>query len=159
MLRNSRNRITRRVVCLRKLFTPYIKRIKSIRPISTMFKQILLRLHQFLTTFILAKSITPTSNTSRLNSKDKVVIILSVEERHQPLFPCKSLVDEQVLLIMTHGIAKIHINHLPTTTFKLMDDDPTEVLFILESSHASSDGYSSLQEVANSLSDAYKLFM
>ena len=29
----------------------------------------------------------------------------------------------------------------------------------VESSQASSDGYSSLQEVANSLSDAYKLFM
>ena len=157
MLRNSRNRVTQRAICLRKFLRSYIQRIKSIRPISTMLQQILLRFRQLLSTLILAEPITSTSNPCSLYSKDKVVIILPVEERHQPLFPCKSLVDEQVLLIMSHGIAKIHIYYLPTTAFKLVDDDPTEVLFVLESSQASSDGYSSLQKVANSLSDAYKL--
>ena len=34
--------------------------------------------------------------------------------------PEKNLIDEQVLFIMSHGVAKIHILHTPAVAFKLM---------------------------------------
>ena len=40
------------------------------------------------------------------------------------------MVDEQVLLIMSHGVAEIHILHTPTMAFKLMHHYPMEVLVV-----------------------------
>ena len=89
-----------------------------------MFQQVLFSFCQLFTGFVLVKSIAPTANASRLNSEDKVIVILTVEERHEPLLPCESLVDEQVFLIMSHRISEIHVNDRPATAFKLMDDHP-----------------------------------
>ena len=44
--------------------------------------------------------------------------------------PEKNLIDEQVLFIMSHGVAKIYILHTPTTPFKLMHNYPVKVLIV-----------------------------
>ena len=90
---------------LRKLFTPNIQRIKSIRAIGAVLQQILLRFRILLCRLVFAKAVSSAFHASRLHRKNKVIIILSVEVRHEPLLPSKSLVDEQILLIMAHGIA------------------------------------------------------
>ena len=76
------------------------------------------------------EAIAPTSNSSSLNSENEVIVILAIKERHETLFPNESLVDEQVLLIVPHWIAKIDIIDSPTMPFKLMDDDPSEILLV-----------------------------
>ena len=64
-------------------------------PCRSVFELVFFRLRQFLSALILVESDASTSDASRLNSKDKVIIVLSVEERHKPLLPGKSLDDEQ----------------------------------------------------------------
>ena len=44
--------------------------------------------------------------------------------------PEKNLIDEQVLFIMSHGVAKIHILHTPAVAFKLMHNYPVKVLIV-----------------------------
>ena len=41
-----------------------------------------------------------------------------------------SRVDEQILFIVAHRVAEIHVNHLPAMTLKLMADHPVEVLVV-----------------------------
>ena len=67
---------------------------------------------------------------SRLDSEYQIIVILPVKKRHQALLTRKALIDEQVLLIMAHRITEIHVNDLPSVTFKLMDDNPTEILIV-----------------------------
>ena len=95
-----------------------------------MFEQILFALGKFLATFILVKAIAAAAHSGCLNGEDKVVVILSVEEWHQALLAGKALIDEKVFLIVPHGIAEIDCLDSPAVAFKLMDDHPTEVLFV-----------------------------
>ena len=44
--------------------------------------------------------------------------------------PEKNLVDEQVLFIMAHGVAKIYILHTPAMPFKLMHNYPMKILVV-----------------------------
>ena len=44
--------------------------------------------------------------------------------------PEKTLVDEQVLFIMAHRVAKIHILHTPAVAFKFMHNYPVKVLIV-----------------------------
>ena len=117
-------------IMLRKLLTPNIQRIKSIRTIGAMLQQVLLRFRILLCRLVLSETISSTFHTSRLHRKNKVIIILSVEVRHEALLAWKPLVDEQVFLIMSHRITQIHIIHRPTIAFKLMHYHPMKVLVI-----------------------------
>ena len=96
--------IHRNILRLRELLTAYEQRIKGICPVGTVFEEILFRLSQLFTCFVLVEAISPTSNPSSLNSENQVIVILAIKERHETLFPSESLVDEQVLLIMPHRI-------------------------------------------------------
>ena len=115
---------------LRELFAPNIQRIEGIRAVCSVLQKVFLGLWIFLCGLVFAETVSSTFHTSGLNGKDKVIIVLAVEVRHEPLLASKALVDEQVLLVMPHRIAEIHILHLPTMPFKLMDDHPVEVLVV-----------------------------
>ena len=65
-----------------------------------------------------------------MNGEDYVIVILSVEERHKALLSGKTLVDEQILLIVPHGIAELDRFDSPAVAFKFVDYNPTEVLFV-----------------------------
>ena len=117
-------------IMLRKLLTPNIQRIESIRAIGAVLQQILLRFRILLCRLVLSETVSTTFHASRLHRKNQVIIILAVEVRHEPLLPSKSLVNQQVLLIMAHGIAQIHIIHRPNIAFKLMHHHPMKVMVI-----------------------------
>ena len=55
---------------------------------------------------------------------------MAVEIRNEPLLASKSLVDEQVLFVLSHGVAKIYILHAPAMPFKLMHNYPVKVLIV-----------------------------
>ena len=84
----------------------------------------------FFAAFVFAETVTAAAHTGCLNGEDKVVVVLSVEERHKALLAGKTLVDEKVFLIVPHGIAEIDRLNSPAVAFKLVDDHPTEVLFV-----------------------------
>ena len=115
---------------LRELFAPNIQRIEGIRAVCSVLQKVFLGLWIFLCGLVFAETVSSTFHTSGLNGKDKVIIVLAVEVRHEPLLASKPLVDEQILLIMPHRITQIHVLHLPTMPFKLMDDHPVEVLIV-----------------------------
>lgn len=64
----------------RILLASYIHRIEGIRAVRSVFEEVFFRLRQFLSTLILVEAVASTIDASRLNSKDKVIIVLSVEE-------------------------------------------------------------------------------
>ena len=69
-------------IMLRKLFTPNIQRIESIRAIGAVLQQIHLRFRILLCRLVFAKIVSTTFHASRLHRKNKVIIILAVEVNH-----------------------------------------------------------------------------
>ena len=98
-----------------------------------MFEQVFLRLRQLLPSLILVEPVAPTGDTSRLNRQDKVIIILTIKERHQALLPLESLINEQILLIMAHRIAQVHIIHLPSVALRLAESNAAMMIFSYDS--------------------------
>ena len=95
-----------------------------------MLEEVFFRLGKFLAAFVFAKAVAAAAHAGCLNGEDKVVVILSVEERHKALLAGKTLVDEKIFLIVPHGIAEIDRLDSPAVAFKLVDNYPTEVLFV-----------------------------
>ena len=98
-----------RSISLWELLTTYEECVEGICAICAMFEEVLLRLSEFLPTFIFSESVASACDASHLDSQDEVVIVLSVEERHEPLLPGKRLIDEQILLIMPHRIPQVDV--------------------------------------------------
>ena len=115
---------------LRELLTADIEGIEGICAIGTMLQQVLFGLRLLLHRLVLMEAVAATLDASRLDGQDKVVIILAIEERHQALLTSKALVDEQVLLIMAHRVAQVHILYLPPVPLEFMDDHIAEVLVV-----------------------------
>ena len=65
-------------------------RIKRIGAVGAVFEQVLFCPVQFITAFILTEAVATTHDTCCLNGKDKVVVVLMVEERHRPLLAGKA---------------------------------------------------------------------
>ena len=70
---------------LRKLLTPNIQRIESISAIGTMLQQVLLRFRILLCGLVFAEAISSTFQPCTLYGKNKIIIVLAVEVRHQAL--------------------------------------------------------------------------
>lgn len=70
---------------LRELFTADIQRIESICAISAMLQQVLLCFGVLLSGLVFAEAIATTFHASGLNGKNKIVIVLAIEIRHEPL--------------------------------------------------------------------------
>ena len=114
----------------RKFFCSDVESIESVCAVGAVFEQIFFRFGKFLAAFVFSETVAAAAYAGCLNGEDKVVVILSVEESHKALLAGKALVDEKIFLIVPHGIAEIDRLDSPAVTFKLMDDHPTEVLFV-----------------------------
>ena len=95
-----------------------------------MFEEVFFALGKFFAAFVLAETVAAAAHAGCLNSEDKVIVILTAEERHKALLAGKALVDEQVFLIVPHRIAEIYRLDSPAVAFKLVNHNPTEVLFV-----------------------------
>ena len=115
---------------LRELLATDIEGVESIGAVGAGLKQVLLGLLELLAALVLLEAVAPAQHARRLYGKYQVVVVLPVEERHEPLLARKRLVDEQVLLGMAHGVAHVHVDHLPTVQLKLMLHHPAEVLVV-----------------------------
>ena len=117
-------------IAVRKLFAADVERVKSIRSIGAVLQQVFFGLGEFLAALIFAEPVAAPDYSCRLDGQDEVIVVLAVEHRHEPLFAGKTLVDEQVLLIMSHGVAQVDVLDLPAVPLKLVAHHPVEVLFV-----------------------------
>ena len=76
----------------RKFFCSDVERIESVGAVGAVFEEVFFRLGKFLAAFVLAKTVAAAAHAGCLNGEDKVVVILSVEERHKALLAGKALV-------------------------------------------------------------------
>lgn len=66
-------------------------------------------------------AISATAHAGSLNGQNQIVVVLAVEKRHQSLFAGKSLVDEQVLLVVTHRISDVDRFKMHTSPSKITE--------------------------------------
>lgn len=76
-----------------ELLAPNIEGIEGIRTVGAVLQEILLRLCQFFPTLVLAEAIATARHASRLDGKDKIIVVLTIEKRHQSLLASEALVD------------------------------------------------------------------
>ena len=84
----------------------YAEHIEGIRTIGTCFKFVLLSLCQLLTSLIFLAII----YSCRGNGDKQVRIVISIDKHLQVASATQHLIDERILLDMSHRIAKVDIN-------------------------------------------------
>ena len=114
----------------RKFFAADVECIESVGAVGAVFEEVFFALGKFLSAFVFAEAVAAAAHAGCLNGEDKVVVILSVEERHKALLAGKTLVDEKIFLVVPHGIAEIDSLDSPAVALELVDHNPTEVLFV-----------------------------
>ncbi len=113
-----------------KLLAADIEGVEGIGAIGTVFEEVFFGLRLLLHGLVLAEAVATTLYSCGLDGEDKVIIVLAVEVRHQALLPGKALIDEKILFIVSHRIAKVHVNDLPSVALEFMDNHPVEVLVV-----------------------------
>ena len=107
-----------------------VEGVEGVGAIGAVLEEVLLGLVIFFAGLVLAEAVASSFHACRLDSEDKIIIVLTVEERHQTLLPGKTLVDEKVLLVMAHWVAEVDINDLPPVRLELFLYHIVEVLVI-----------------------------
>ena len=115
---------------LGEFLTTDVESIEGIGAIGAVFEQVFFGLCEFFTALVLAEAVATASDPGGLNCENEVIVVLAVEERHQPLLPCEALVDEKIFLIVAHRITDVDGFNLPTVFLELVNDDPAEVLLV-----------------------------
>ena len=113
-----------------KLLAADIEGVEGIGAVGTMFEKVFFGLRLLFHGLVFAEAVAPTLHSCGLDCEDKVIVVLAVEVRHQALLPGKALVDEKIFLIVSHRVAEVHVNDLPSMTLELMDYHPMEVLVV-----------------------------
>ena len=116
---NHPRNIDREGITVWELLAADVERIEGICAVGAVFEEVFFRFCKFLAAFVLAEAVATAAHAGCLNGEDKVVVILSVEEWHKALFAGKTLVDEQIFLIVPHGIAEIDCLDSPAVAFEL----------------------------------------
>ena len=117
-------------IAVRELFTADVEGVESVGAVGAVLQQVFFGLSEFLAALVLAEAVAPAHDSRRLDGQDEVIVVLAVEHRHEPLFAGKTLVDEQVLLIMAHGVSQVDVLDLPAVPLELVAHHPVEVLFV-----------------------------
>ena len=82
--------------------TAYVKCVKSIRAIGTVFQKVFLTLGEFLARLVLSKAIAPGLDTGGLDSQEESLVVLTVDIWSEVVASGESVVDQTVLLITVH---------------------------------------------------------
>ena len=107
-----------------------IECVEGIGAVGSVFEKVFFGLRLLFHRLVFAEAVASSLHSCGLDGEDKVIIVLAVEVRHEALLPGKTLIDEKILFIMSHWVAEVHVNDLPTMALKLMDYHPVEVLVV-----------------------------
>ena len=113
-----------------ELLAADIESVEGIGAVGTVFEKVFFGLRLLLHTFVLAEAVATSLHSCGLDGEDKVIVVLAVEVRHQSLLPGKTLIDEKVFLIVSHRVAEVHVNNLPSVALKLMGNYPMKILVV-----------------------------
>ena len=113
-----------------ELLAANIEGVEGIGAVGTVFEKIFFGLRLLLHRLVLAEAVASSLHSCGLDCEDKVIVVLAVKVRHQSLLPGKTLIDEKVFLIVSHRVAEVHVNDLPSVALELMDYHPVEVLVV-----------------------------
>ena len=113
-----------------ELLAADIECVEGICAVGPVFEKIFFGLRLLFHRLVFAEAVATSLHSCGLDGEDKVIVVLAVEVRHQALLPGKALVDEKIFLIVSHRVAEVHVNDLPSMTLELMDYHPVEVLVV-----------------------------
>ena len=113
-----------------ELFAADIEGVEGICAVGAVLEEVFFGLRLLLHGFVFSEAVAPALHSGGLDGENEVVVVLAVEVRHETLLAGETLVDEKILFIMAHRVSEIHINHLPSMTLELVDNDPMEVLVV-----------------------------
>ena len=113
-----------------ELLAANIEGVEGIGAIGAVFEKVFFGFGLFFHTFVLAEAVASSLHSCTLDGEDKVIVVLSVEVRHEALLPGKALIDEKILFIMSHWVAEVHVNDLPSVALELMYYHPVEILIV-----------------------------
>ena len=113
-----------------KLLAADIEGVEGIGAVGTMFEKVFFGLRLLLHRLVFTEAVATSLHSCGLDGEDEVIVVLAVEVRHQSLLPGKALVDEKIFLIVSHRVAEIHVNDLPSVALELMYYHPVKVLVI-----------------------------
>ena len=68
-----------------EFFGTDVESIESVGAVGAVFEEVFFRFGKFFAAFVLAETVATAAHAGCLNGEDKVVVILSVEERHKAL--------------------------------------------------------------------------
>ena len=113
-----------------EFFAADIEGVEGIGAVGTMFEKVFFGLRLLFHRLVLAEAVASSLHSCGLDGEEKVIVVLSVEVRHKALLPGKALIDEKIFLIVSHRVAEIHVNDLPSVALELMYYHPMEVLVV-----------------------------
>ena len=113
-----------------EFFAADVEGVEGIGAVGTVFEKVFFGLRLLLHGFVLAEAVASSLHSCGLDGEYKVIVVLAVEVRHKALLLGKTLVDEKVFLIMSHRVAEVHVNDLPSVALELMYYHPVEVLVV-----------------------------
>ena len=102
-----------------ELLAADIERIEGIGAVGAVFEKVFFGLRLLLHTFVLAEAVATSLHSCGLDGEDKVIVVLAIEVRHKALLPGKTLIDEKILFIMSHRVAEVHVDDLPSVALEL----------------------------------------
>ena len=113
-----------------ELLAADVEGVEGIGAVGTVFEKVFFGLRLLLHTFVLAEAVASSLYSCGLDGEYKVIVVLAVEVRHEALLPGKTLIDEKILFIMSHRVAEVHVDDLPSVALELMYYHPMEILVV-----------------------------
>lgn len=91
-----------------ELLAADIERVVGIGAVGAVLQKVFLGFGLLLHGFVFSEAVASSLQSCGLDGEDKVIVVLTVEVRHQALLPGKALVDEKIFLIVSHRVAEVH---------------------------------------------------
>ena len=85
-----------------------VERVESIGAIGAVLEQVFLGLRELLARLVLAEAIPTGQHTGRLDGDEQGFVIIDIEVGSKSLLSRESGIDKQVLLVVPHGVTKVH---------------------------------------------------
>ena len=114
----------------REFLAADVEGVEGIGAVGAVFEQVFLGLGKFLAGLVFAEAVAAMADARGLYGENQVLVVRAVEERHQALLTCEALVDEQVLLVVSHRVSDVHGLAATALPLELVDYNPTEILLV-----------------------------
>ena len=113
-----------------EFFGADVEGVEGVGAVGAVFEEGFFGLGEFFGGFVFAEAEAASGDAGGLDGQDEVVVVLAVEEGHEALLAAEGLVDQQVFLVVAHGVSEVDVLHAPAVALEFVDDHPTEILVV-----------------------------